>query len=145
MISCGATDVDSRKDIPFAASTAIFSLRTQLNKAFLLFGPGSNFKHINKESQVEIVPKYVQSIIYHKGDQPMTLLVDTRRPVSVGLIHDRIPPNIQDFDGEFVTIDRPKNNQQYSKRVGQHYISILFSCLHVTEKYTSTSSDCVPH
>ena len=36
--------------------------------------------------------------------------VDTHRLVFAALIHDRILPNIQDFDDEFVSIDRPKNN-----------------------------------
>ena len=40
----------------------------------------------------------------------MILQVDTHRLVYAALIHDRILPNIQDFDDEFVTIDRPKNN-----------------------------------
>lgn len=39
---------DNRKsNVPFAASTAIFSLRTQLNEVFLLFIPGSNINNEN--------------------------------------------------------------------------------------------------
>ena len=55
-------------------------------------------------------PKYVSCITYHKGDQTMIPQVDTHRLVYAALIYDRILPNIQDFDDEFVTIDRPKNN-----------------------------------
>jgi hypothetical protein len=48
----------------------------------------------------------------------MILQVDTHRLVFAALIHDRILPNIQDFDDEFVTIDRPKNNPRHRKRLG---------------------------
>ena len=60
-------------------------------------------------------PKYVSCITYYRGDQPMILQVDTHTLVFAALIPDRILPNIQDFDGEFVTIDRPKSNAQKGK------------------------------
>lgn len=49
----------------------------------------------------------------------MTLRVDTHRLVFAALIHDRILPNIQDFDGEFVTVERPTKIPQYGKTVRQ--------------------------
>ena len=36
--------------------------------------------------------------------------VDTHRLVSDALIHDKILPNAQDFDDEFVTRDKPAGN-----------------------------------
>jgi hypothetical protein len=61
-------------------------------------------------------PKYVSCITYHKGDQSMILQVDTHTLVFAALIPDRILPNIQDFGGEFVTIDRPKSNPQNGEK-----------------------------
>lgn len=46
----------------------------------------------------------------------MTLRVDTHRLVFAALIHDRILPNIQGFDDEFVTKDRPKSSSHVGER-----------------------------
>lgn len=71
-------------------------------------------------------PKYVSCRTYHKGDQPMILQVDTHTLEFAALIPDRILPNIQDFDGEFVTIDRPKSNPRYGKKKKrQHYKKMI--------------------
>lgn len=59
---------------------------------------------------------------YHRGDQPKIHQEDTHRLVFAALIRDRILPNKQDFDGEFVTIDTPIKNPRcgYNKETVQH-------------------------
>lgn len=111
-------------DIPFAASTAILSLRAQFIETFLLFEPVKkiSFRFYRMVSSQRTKKQFSSKIAhemwnksrfffsitaYHKGFQPRIHQADIHRLKFAAWIHNKILPMIQDFDGELETKGKP--------------------------------------
>lgn len=91
-----------------AASTAIFSLRTQLNVILLLFAPGTVIVSSQLNAFREEIIQTLRVLLYHKGYQPMIHQVNIHKPIFAALNPDRILPKKLDFGAEFEIEATPK-------------------------------------